>query len=557
MTHGAADDSGDAADGGLAVSDGGRDPLILAVDLGTSGCKTALVTPAGRVVAWEAERVDLRTLPNGGAEQSPHDWWRAFVATARRALDACPGGRGRVAGICASTMGEGTLPVDAAGEPLMDAILWMDMRGEPNLRQITRGRVNVAGYDPRKLWRWVRLTGGAPSLSGKDPAAHMLWVRDEHPDVYERTHKFLGTGDYLNFRLTGRFTASPDSILTSWVTDNRDSANVRYDAGLVSGSGIDADKFPEIVACTDTVGTLLPAVAAELGLPATTRVIAGSIDTTSAAIGSGATRDFEAHLYLGTSSWIAAHVPFKKTDVGSSLASVPCAIPGRYLMTVMQTTAGGNLSFLRDQILYHQDELLAEAQVPDVFKVMDRIAEQVPPGSNGVMYLPWLYGERAPVDDGNLRAALFNISLENSREDIIRAFLEGVALNTRWMLAPAQRFLGRPIRALNAVGGGATSAVWCQILADVLDVTVRQVRDPIRVNARGAALIGAVGLGLTTFEEVERGLEIAAEYRPLPGRRAVYDEAYQTFLALHRANKPIFRRLNERRDRRASEGIHG
>jgi xylulokinase len=285
-------------------------------------------------------------------------------------------------------------------------------------------------------------------------------------------------------------------------------------------------------------------------------VVAGSIDTTSAAIGSGATGDFESHLYLGTSSWIAAHVPFKKTDVGSSLASVPCAIPGRYLMTVMQTTAGGNLTFLRNQILYHQDELLAEAHVPDVYKVMDRIAEHVPAGANGVIYLPWLFGERSPVDDGNLRAALFNISLQNSREDIIRAFLEGVALNTRWMQRPAERFLGRPIRTLNAVGGGASSVVWCQILADVLEVTIRQVRDPIQVNARGAGLTGAVGLGLTTFEAVGRGVEIAAEFSPQPEHRRVYDDAFDTFLALHRANKGIYRRLNARRGRPSPEGRH-
>jgi xylulokinase len=532
------------------------DPVLLAVDLGTSGCKAALVTARGRVLAWASEPVGLRVLADGGVEQSPADWWRALVVTARRVLGDTGIDPGQVAGVCCSAQGEATLPVDEKGEALMDAILWMDMRGAPNLRAITRGPVNVAGYDPRRLWRWVRLTGGAPSLSGKDPAAHMLWVRDERPDVYRRTHRFLGAGDYLNLRLTGRFTASPDSILTSWVTDNRDSAHVRYDQGLVRGSGVDGGKLPEIVACTDILGPLLPAAADELGLLPTTPVVAGSIDTTSAAIGSGATADYEAHLYLGTSSWLAAHVPFKKTDVASALASVPCAIPGKYLMTVMQTTSGGNLTFLRDQILYHQDELLAEAQVPDVFKVMDRVADAVPAGANGVLYLPWLFGERAPVDDGSLRAALFNISLENSRADLIRAFLEGVALNTRWMLGPANRFLGRPVRALNAAGGGASSAVWCQILADVLDVTVRQVCDPIQVNARGAGLIGAVGLGLTTFADAGHEVELAATYQPNPANRRVYDDAFKTFLALHRANKSIFRRLNANRGRRPAEGSH-
>ena len=136
------------------------------------------------------------------------------------------------------------------------------------------------------------------------------------------------------------------------------------------------------------------------------------------------------HLYIGTSSWIAAHVPFKKTDIASSLASIPCAVPGRYLLTALQATAGGNLTFLRDNIIYHKDELLQEAAVPDIFKVLDQIAHRVPAGSNGVMYTPWIWGERAPVEDRTLRAGLYNLSLNNGREDIIRAFLEGIAFNT-------------------------------------------------------------------------------------------------------------------------------
>ena len=159
-------------------------------------------------------------------------------------------------------------------------------------------------------------------------------------------------------------------------------------------------------------------------------------------------RDYAAHLYIGTSSWLAAHVPFKKTDIVSSLASVPCAIPGRYLLTALQATAGGNLTFLRDKILYHKDELLQEEHVPDVYKIMDRIAERTPAGSHGVLYTPWIYGERAPVEDATVRAAIYNLSLENSREDIIRAVLEGVAFNTRWLLRPFEKFL-RPLARLH------------------------------------------------------------------------------------------------------------
>ena len=155
-------------------------------------------------------------------------------------------------------------------------------------------------------------------------------------------------------------------------------------------------------------------------------------------------------------------MPFKKTDVLSSLASVPCAVPGRWLMTALQATAGGNLTFLRDNILYHQDELLAEEREPDVFKIFDQMAARVPAGSHGVLYTPWIWGERAPVEDHALRAGLYNLSLQHTREDVVRAFLEGVAFNTRWLLGPVRKFLGRPVTAINLVGGGGNSDVWCR-----------------------------------------------------------------------------------------------
>ena len=426
----------------------------------------------------------------------------------------------------------------------MACILWMDMRGAAHLRRQFGGVATMQGMSLPRIRRWIRLTGGMPSPTGKDPAAHMLLVRDAFPEVYERTFKFLNVLDYLNLRLTGRFVATFDSILTSWVTDNRDADDVRYDAGLVKDCGIAADKLPEIVKCTEVLGALTPAAAEALGLAPGTQVVAGAIDNTAAAVGAGAVADYAAHLYVGTSSWVCAHVPFKRTDIFRSLASVPCAVPGRWLLTALQATAGGNLTFLRDNILYHKDELLAAEKQPDVFKIFDQMAARVPPGSNGVLYTPWIWGERAPVDDRTLRAGLYNLSLEHTRADIVRAFLEGVALNTRWLMGPVQKFLRRPIETLNLVGGGASSAVWCQIFADVLGVTVHQVKDPIQGNARGAAWIAAAGLGEIGFADVPELVELERVFEPQAVNRAVYDERYQTFLEIHKRMRPLYRRVN-------------
>jgi xylulokinase len=256
----------------------------------------------------------LRVLPGDGAEQAPDDWWRALVAATRRLLARHVGPASDVA-VCCSTQGESTVPVDRSGKALANCILWMDVRGAPHPRRQFRGPANLQGVSLLCVRRWIRLTGGMPSPTGKDPAAHMLFVRDELPEIYERTHKFLNVLDYLNLRLTGRMVATYDSILKSWVTDNRDADDVKYDAGLVEDCGIDADKLPEIVKCTEALGRLTPAVAEELGLAPETQVVAGAIDNTAAAIGAGTVDDYAVHLNVGTSSWVCAHVPFKKTDV--------------------------------------------------------------------------------------------------------------------------------------------------------------------------------------------------------------------------------------------------
>jgi xylulokinase len=519
-------------------------PVTLAVDHGTSAMKVALVDDGGRVLGFESEPMALLVGADGAAEQVPDAWWAGFLGAARRLLARELVPRAAIRAVCCSTQGEGTVPVDRDGRALMNAILWMDMRGAESLRRQFKGLVNVGGASLLRVLRWIRLTGGMPSMTGKDPAGHMLLVRDRFPDVYARTHKFLNVLDYLNLRLTGRFVATHDSILTSWVTDNRDPDRIRYHPALVRGCGIDPSMLPDIVPCTEVLGPLLPDVAAALGLASDVQVVAGAIDTTAAAVGSGAVEDRELHLYLGTCSWMTAHVPEKKTDLRSALASVPGAVPRRWLLIALQATAGGNLGFLRDKVLYHRDELLQEAGVPDVFKVMDRIAARVPAGSRGVIYTPWIWGERAPVEDRTLRAGLFNLSLEHDRGDVVRAFLEGVALNSRWLLAPVERFLGKRVTSLRLVGGGACSDVWCQIYADVLGAEVRQVQDPLQANARGAALIAAVGQGRVSWADVPRLAPVRRAFTPNPAHRAVYDDRFATFTELHRRLAPVYRRLN-------------
>jgi xylulokinase len=525
-------------------------PYVLAVDLGTSGCKCALVRRDGVVHAWAFRPIPLYIVDEVGAEQDPEDWWQAFLGAARELIASLPATGGYIEAICCSCLGECTVAVDLAGNPLRRAMLWLDMRGAEQIRRRAgNDLLSVSGYGPLKLMRWITRTGGAPALSGKDPAGHMAFIQEAWPEIYSRTYKFLNALDFMNLRLTGRFTATVDSILTSWVTDNRDASNIRYDRALIRQSRIDRDKFPEIVSCTEVLGPLRPETAQELGLPADTPVVAGAVDNSAAAIGAGTVGDGETHIYIGTSSWIGAHVPFKKTNLIAQIASIPCAIPGRYLAVALQSSAGSNLTFLKDRLLFPASEA-GSAQPDDTYSAIEELAAPVPPGARGLLYTPWLFGERSPVDDPDLRAGFLNLSLQHSRAEVARAVLEGVALNTRWMMEPFGRLLGKSPEHITLAGGGANSNLWCQIFANVLKVPVRQLRSPIQVNVVGAALIGLVGIGELEFANVPALIRVQNTYSPEVEQATVYDNAFARFKLAYRQLAPFYRKVNGRESTR-------
>jgi xylulokinase len=337
-----------------------------------------------------------------------------------------------------------------------------------------------------------------------------------------------------------------------WLTNTRDPNHIFYDPSLIKKVQVDPDKLPPLKSSIEVLGELSTEAAASLGLPQTVKVVMGSPDHQSACIGSGAVRDFEGHLYVGTSSWIQCVVPFKKTDVLHSIASLPTAIPGKYYCVNEQDIAGGALAFLVERILFPQNQLRPESPPEDVYRWLDKLAAQAPAGSGKLIFTPWLNGERTPVDDTTVRAGLYNLSLTTTPEQIARAFFEGVAYNNRWALGYVEKFIGRRLDPLNLIGGGAKSEVWCQIFADVLDRTVRQVQDPIWANARGAAWIAAVALGYITWAEIPELIQYTKVFKPEPARRQLYDELFAEFLHIYRNNRAMYLRLNRVRSARQS-----
>ena len=518
--------------------------FVLAIDLGTSGPKIALVNREGDVESSVIESTGLTLLPGGGAEQDPEDWWRAVVEGTRSLLSRSAVVPDRIEAVVATAQWSGTVPVNRNGKHIANALVWMDSRGAPYVQQRTGGFPTIEGYNIFRLWRWIRRTGGIPTHSGKDSVAHILFLKHEKPEIYNEAYKFLEPKDYINLRLTGLFASSVEAMTLHWVTDNRRPLKIDYDHRLIQMLGLDREKLPDLKLAVDVLGPLTSATARELGLLPGIPVVMGTPDLHSAAIGSGAVRDYEAHLYIGTSSWLTCHVPFKKTDIFHNLASLPAAIPGRYFVANEQETAGECVKFLRDRILFSEEDAFATPVPADFFETLEQTVQQVPAGSGGVLFLPWLYGERTPVEDHNIRGGFLN--LNTNRAHMARAVLEGVALNTRWLLKYVEAFIGRRLPAINAIGGGATSGTWCQIFADVLDRPICQVERPIEANARGAGLLAWLALGKTTVPRIAESVKIAQRFEPNPGNKTLYNAHFSAFLEAYRASGKVIRRLNPR-----------
>jgi xylulokinase len=521
---------------------------VLAVDLGTGGPKSAVLSATGRVAAHAFEAVGIHLSEDGGAEQSPQEWWDAVVASARRALQESGVPPERVVGVGCTSQWLGTVPVDGDGAAIEPAIIWMDSRGARAVREKVRGAaVNIQGYAPSKLARWVRKTGAIPSLSGKDPVGHIHFLREQRPDVYRASAVFLEPVDYLNLRLTGLARASHDSITAHWVTDNRDINDIRYDDGLIELAGLERAKLPDLVPTGSVLGGIATGAADEIGLLPGTPVVAGTGDLHSAAVGSGAVGDFDAHLYIGTSSWISCHVPFKKTDALTNVASIPSGLPGRYVVADEHETGGACLTWFRDTVAFPRDALGGAAAPDDFFAVLNEVAASVPAGAHGVLFTPWLNGERTPVDDHTIRGGFHNLALSSTRGDMARAVFEGVALNSAWLLDPVEKFCKTRFDSLAFIGGGANSDLWCQIHADALGRTIRQTEDPVLANVRGAGLLTHLALRHIGIGDIPATVRIKATYEPDPSTAAVYAELLKEFVNLYKETKGIHKRLNSRR----------
>lgn len=513
------------------------EPWILAVDLGTGGPKVGAVSLRGELLGHAYRPVRTRYTPDGGAVQDPKEWWQGLCEGVHEVLAGRAARADDLAGVGITGQWGSTVPVDAAGEPVGDCLLWADTRGGPFAARALGGRLSLFGYSPSNLVRWIQLTGGAPSPNGADPLGHELYLRACRPDVYERTATLLEPLDYLGLRFTGRRAATPASMILSWLTDNRAGGRPDYVPELVRRSRRDPARLPELLPTGSVLGPMLPDVAEQLGLPSGRLVVCGVPDLHTAYLGSGAVAPYRAHLTISTSAWIACEVPFKRTDVLHQVASVPGLRPGEYLVANNHETAGVSLEWLRDSVF---------GGAATYGELCD-LAAAAPAGSGGVIFTPWLKGERTPVEDRTLRAAFLNVSMTTDRGHLVRAVLEGVAHNARWLLDAVEAFVRRPLPALRILGGGAQSDLWCQVHADVLNRRIERVDHPVQANLRGAALFAALSLGRISLAEAGGLVPVTDVFEPDPDARALHDAVYHEYKALYGRLHGFYARLNRPR----------
>jgi xylulokinase len=514
---------------------GREDAWVLAVDLGTGGPKVGLVSLTGTIAWSEHQAVTTQTGPDGRATQDAGVWWDLVRGAARRALHAGVVAPERVVAVSCTGQWASTVPVDAAGVPVGPCQLWSDTRGGPHSRRAVGGP--VAGYAPRAALRWIHRSGGAPSTSGADPIGHMLHLEHDEPDVARAARWYLEPVDYLSMRFTGTAVATAASMAGAWLTDNRVADPLGYDPVLVAASGVPAGKLPPLRPTAAVVGTVLPAVAADLGLADGVVVVAGTPDLHSASVGSGAALALQPHVAVSTTGWVSCPFPRKRTDPVRQIATVPGILPGLRLVADNQESAGRALEWLRDCL----DGDAAGDPTP--FDELTALAATAGPGSGRLIFTPWLAGERSPVDDRSARGGFHNLSLRTTRAELVRSVLEGVALNARWLARAVERFVGQPLDTFRAVGGGARSDLWCAIFADVLGRTVEQVAEPVLANLRGSALIAGMTLGAVGPGELRGLVPVAATHRPDPDAVAVYDRLAAELPALYSAQRGTFARL--------------
>lgn len=535
---------------------------VITYDIGTTGIKTCLIEidKEMKILASATEGynlyVDEETGVKGGSEQDADEWWNAMCVTTKEVFKKCKKvKKEQIEGISFCSAMQGLVLVDKEGKCIRRPMTYMDQRAREEIKKGIAHGVQVAGAEVTKLLKYLKYTG-AVSSSVKDPIWKYKWVEAHEPENFKRIYKWLDVKEYMILRCSGEFVMTNDSAFGTLLYDTR-KGHEGWCKPICDMVGVNIEHMPVIKASTEKVGEVTKQAAEELGLAEGTAVYGGGGDASLIGVGAGATEVGDTHIYSGTSGWVGTVVPEQLVDAGAMMAAIVGANPETYNYFAELETSNKCVGWVKDHLAldeigiflkkygHKKDDL--EEQSFNLYDYLEEVIDRANPGSDGVVFTPWLHGNRCPFEDPNAAGMFFNIHLETGKTELIRAVVEGVCFHMRWMLERQEQKVAK-YKKTNAVrfcGGGALGAATCQILSDILQRDVEVVDSPQNIGAVGAAACIAVGTGMiSSMTEVKKLIPAKITYHPNKANKAVYDRNFEVFKNLYKCNKKNFEILN-------------
>jgi xylulokinase len=497
------------------------EPLVLAHDLGTTGNKATLFDASGAAVATAFRAYETAYPQPNWVEQNAHDWWQAVCESTRELLDPADIAPGNIAAVSFSGMMNGLLPTDEKGTPLRPAIIWADLRATAEADALAER----CGFD-----EVYRRTGHRPGASYT--AAKLMWMQHHQAELYTRTHMVLQAKDYAAYKLSGTFATdySDASSTNLFDLESRDWAG-----DLIQAVGLDPRKLPVAYPSSTVIGQVTAEAAGETGLLAGTPVVIGGGDGACATVGAGSVRPGDAYNYIGSSSWIAVTADHPLQDPKMRTFTFAHLDPELYFPTGTMQSAGGSFDWL--------ERLLRGEGEEKLYDELETAVASTPAGARGLLFLPYLIGERSPHWNPQARGVFVGLTMSHGRAEMARAVFEGVALNLRMILDAFQE-QGAAIQAMRLIGGGGRSPVWRQILADVYELPILRPDLLAEATSLGAAIAGGVGVGLFADYCVAHDLiQVRKGEQPNPLAQETYRALYELFGRTYTAMEPIFQDL--------------
>ena len=515
---------------------------LIAYDIGTTGVKTCLfeVDETIRLLGYAGKNYPLYILENGGAEQDGDDWWEAMCQTTREVLQSTGIAPEKIEGISFCSQMQGLALVDKDGIPVHRPMSYMDQRAKEEIKKGIAHGIQIAGANIIKLIKSLLITG-AVSGSVKDPVWKYKWVQAHEPENFARACCWLDVKDYLISRCTGRFTMTQDSAFATLLYDTR-KGHRGWSKTICDMLGVNMDHLPEIIQSTDCVGGLTAKAAAELGLREGTGDYGGGGDSSLIGVGAGCVAPGDTHIYWGTSGWVITVTEKQMVDVTAMIAAIVGAQPDKFNYFAEMETAGKCLEWAKTHLAEDELDYYGEKTSPEgnTYAILTRAAEAVSPGAGGVIFTPWLHGNRCPFEDPHASGMFFGLKLDTTKAQMVRAVLEGVCYHLRWMLESQDKKLktADPIRF---VGGGARSPEVAQMLADITGRRIETVESPQNVGSVGAAAVMAVGMGvIPSLASVQSFIRVTDTYVPNMEKHAQYNHYYKIFRKLYASNRKLY-----------------